>query len=119
MKISMIKRIKTVIENFPEEIKVTATSPAADHLFQIREDTATKVTSEEQTRQFHCTIAQLLFISARAHRDIQTAVAYLTTRVKAPDEDDRGKLKRVLKYLKGTLYMKLVITVDNMNTIRC
>jgi hypothetical protein len=36
-------------------------------------------------------------------RDIQrTAVAFLTTRVKNPEEDDWGKLKRLLKYLTGT-----------------
>jgi hypothetical protein len=43
----------------------------------------------------------------RARQEIQTAVAFLTTRVKNPDEDDRGKLKRVLKYLNGTRYLKL------------
>ncbi|KAL7526417.1 hypothetical protein ACHAWF_001760, partial [Thalassiosira exigua] len=39
---------------------------------------------EEQAQQFHTTVAQLLFLSARARRDIQTAVGFLTTRVKAP-----------------------------------
>ena len=43
------------------------------------------------------TVAQLLFMRSRARRDIQTAVAFLTTRVKGPDEDDWGKVKRVLK----------------------
>ena len=42
---------------------------------------------------------QLLFVSARARRDIQSPVAFLTTRVKGLDEDDWGKFKRVLKYL--------------------
>jgi hypothetical protein len=52
-------------------------------------------------------VAQLLFMSTRARQDIQTAVAFLTTRVKNPDENDWGKLKRVLKYLNGTRYLKL------------
>jgi len=43
-------------------------------------------------------------------------VAFLTTRVRHPDKDDWGKLKRVLKYLKGTLYLKLRITVDNFSS---
>ncbi len=47
-------------------------------------------------------MAQLLFMETRARRDIETAVAFLTTRVKTPDEDDWGKLKRVLKYLNDT-----------------
>ena len=40
------------------------------------------------------------------------------TRVEAPDEDDWGKLKRVLKYLWGTRHMKLTLTVDNLHTLR-
>jgi hypothetical protein len=35
--------------------------------------------------------------------------------VQAPDEDDWGKLKRVLKYLKGTRYLKLTMSTDTMN----
>ena len=37
--------------------------------------------------------------------------------MQAPDEDDWDKLKRVLKYLKGTLYMKLKLSADNFSTI--
>ena len=56
-------------------------------------------------------------MSQRARRDLQTAVSFLTTRVKKPDEDDWGKLRRVMQYLYGTLYMKLTLTVDNMSVI--
>ena len=47
-------------------------------------------------------------------RDIQTAVSFLTTRVKEPDEDDWGKLKRVLKYLNGTLHLKLTLSANQL-----
>jgi hypothetical protein len=67
---------------------------------------------------FHHTVAQLLFMATRAIRDIQTAVAFLTTRVKSPDEDDWGKLKQVLMYLNGTKYLKLRLTVDNMSVLK-
>jgi hypothetical protein len=46
-------------------------------------------------------------MATRARQDIQTAVVFFTTRVKSPDEDGWGKLKRVLKYLNGTRYLKL------------
>ena len=58
---------------------------------------------------------QLLFAANRERRDIQTAVSFLTTQVKAPDEDDWGKLVRVLKYINGMQYMKLILSVDEMN----
>ncbi len=68
---------------------------AGDHLFKVREDG--RKLSEELADAFHHTVYQLLFAANRARRDIQTAVSFLTTRVKAPDEDDWGKLVRVLK----------------------
>jgi hypothetical protein len=58
---------------------------------------------------------KLLFTANRARHDIQMAVSFLTTRVKAPDEDDWGKLVRVLKYINGTRYMKLILSADEMN----
>ena len=51
-------------------------------------------------------------------RDMQTPVAFLTTRVKKPDDDDWGKLKKVLKYLKGTRYMKLTLIMNDLSTIQ-
>ncbi len=46
------------------------------------------------------------------------AVAFLTARVKSPLKDDRGKLKRLLKYLNGTKYLKLSISVENLGILK-
>ncbi len=85
---------------------------ASDYLFKVREDG--RKLNEELAEAFHHTIYQLLFAANRARCDIQTAVSFLTTQVKAPDEDDWGKLVRVLKYLSGTKYMKLILGADEM-----
>ncbi len=61
-------------------------------------------------------MAQLLFLS-RVRRDIQTTVAFLTTRVKHPDEDDWGKLKRVLRYLHSTRLLTLTLHADSLSKI--
>ena len=37
--------------------------------------------------------------------------------MKGPDEDDWGKLKSVLKYLKGTMSLGLTLTVDDIGLI--
>ncbi len=63
-------------------------------------------------------VAQLLFLCDQARRDIQVAVAFLTTRIKKPGMDDWGKLRRVLKYLKGAKHMKLTLTIDDLLMIR-
>jgi hypothetical protein len=115
--VNMIEYIKNIINDFPEEIVGIKTSPAADHLFEIRDPSEARPLPEEQAMAFHHATAQLLFMSARARRDIQPAVAFLTTRVKSPDEDDWGKVKRVLGYLKGTLHMPLVLSADSLTLL--
>ena len=113
VRINMCKYLSSIIADFPEQITGVSATPAADHLFKVRGDG--KKLSEEQADAFHHTVYQLLFAANRARRDIQTAVSFLTTRVQAPDEDDWGKLKRVLKYLNGTRYLKLILSADAMN----
>ena len=51
-------------------------------------------------------------MSKRARPDIQVAVSFLTTRVQSPDEDDWKKLDRLMRYLKGTIDMKLTLQDD-------
>jgi hypothetical protein len=116
--VTMMEYIKNIIKDFPEEIVGTKTSPAADHLFTVRDPSLAKVLPEEQAMAFHCTTAQLLFLSARVRRDIQPATAFLTTRVRSPDEDNWGKVKRVLSYLKGTLHMPLILSADLLTLSR-
>ena len=61
---------------------------------------------------------QLLFACTRCRKYIQTAVAFLTTRVQEPDEDDWKKLCRVLEYLRGTIKLGLVLREDSLNVIK-
>ena len=114
----MFNSIDKIIEDFPEELTGTSATPAADHLFNVRDEAEGKLLPEEKARIFHRFVARLLFVSTRPRRDIQTAVSFLTTRVKKPDEDDWGKLKRVIKYLKKTRRLKLTLSVDSLNTIK-
>ncbi len=71
--------------------------PTASHLFQEQEDGEAQYLSEEKAQEFHTVVAQLLFLCNQARRDIQVAVAFMTTRIKTSDVDDWGKLRRVLK----------------------
>ncbi len=91
--VSMFAYLNKTIAEFPDEISGWAPSQAADHLFQIRDETEVKYWLEEQAIRFHHTTAQLLFMSTRAWRDIQMAVSFCTSRVKKPDKDNWGKLK--------------------------
>jgi hypothetical protein len=100
VKITMINYLKGILENFPEAIVKRAATPAADHIFTIRPEGECKTLDEPEAVVFHHSVAQLMFASTRARKDIHTTIAFLTTRVRNPDEDDWGKLRRLMRYIK-------------------
>ena len=85
-------------------------TPATANLFKINEN-GTKLSTKDADA-FHRNVARLLFLSKRARPDIQTAVAFLCTRVQSPDVDDNNKLGRVMRYLRETIFLPLVIGWD-------
>jgi hypothetical protein len=42
----------------------------------------------------------------------------LTTRVRNPDEDDWGKLRRLMRYIKGTINLPPILRADSLNVIK-
>ena len=73
---------------------------------------------KELAQCFHRSTAKLLYLCARARRDIRTAVAFLTTRVRAPCSDDWAKLRRVLRYLYRNPGLPLTLRADNIEVIQ-
>jgi hypothetical protein len=117
VKVTMLPYVKEIVENFTKQsgdLK-TATTPAAEHPFKIDND-AVKL-SEEMGKVFHNFVAKCLFLTKRARPDIHTAVAFLTTRVREPDEDDWKKLQRMIRYIRGTLTLPLILTADGTSVI--
>ena len=60
--IAMHKYLDNILKEFPEHIGTTATSPAADHLFQVRPDDEAPRLPEPQAVALHHTNTQLLFL---------------------------------------------------------
>jgi len=76
LKIGMIKYVKKVIEELPEQMKSVAVTPDAEHIFNVHKDNKDKILPEELVLVFHCIIAQLLFLSTRARPDVRTPVSF-------------------------------------------
>jgi hypothetical protein len=96
-KVNMIEYLKKVLDEMPTEMDGTASSPAGAYLFKIVE--GIELLDEDASKFFHATIAKLLFLCKRGRPDIQTAIAFLCTRVQHPTKHDYNKLARVIKYL--------------------
>jgi len=55
----------------------------------------------------------LLYISVNTRPDISASISILAQKVSQPHQEDWNELKRVLKYFKGTMHMKLVLGNSN------
>ena len=84
--IEMQDYLKECVQEFPEDIDKSVTTPAALHLFEVNNET--KKLCDKDMEIFHKIVAKLLFACKRARPDIQTTVAFLTTRVSKSDDDD-------------------------------
>ena len=80
VEISMEDFLRDVISKFPEEISKTTQTPASDHLFEVRDESDRVTLDDKRYRAFHRSVAQLMFACTQCRKDIQTAVAFLTTR---------------------------------------
>jgi hypothetical protein len=67
---------------------------------------------------FHHNTAKLLFAAKRARPDLQLTVSFLCTRVRAPDVDDYKKLGRLMKYLRATIGLPLILGINASGKIR-
>ena len=117
-KVSVIMKdyIEDILDETPADMNGKAATPAANHLTEVNHDAETL--SESDSQMFHTNTAKLLFISKRARPDIQTAVAFLTTRVRGPDVDNYKKLTRVIKYLRGTINLNLTLEADDAHIVK-
>jgi hypothetical protein len=118
VRVTMVDYLKRVITEFPEVTTGGATSSAAEKLFTVRPEGECEPLEEKRAIAFHHCVAQLLFASARARKYIQSGVAFLTTRVRNPDEDDWSKLKRLLRYIRCTIHLPLILRAESLNVIK-
>jgi hypothetical protein len=89
VEVDMRAYLKKIDEEMPEDMAGTATSPAVAYLFSIKEGVPDL---DEPTAEFFLvTVAKLLFLCKRGRPDIQTAIAFLCTRVQQPTVHDYDK----------------------------
>ena len=96
--------------------KTISRTPSADHLFKVRDDHSKL--DEQKAQVFHTFITKALFTTKRASPDIHTSVAFLTTRVICPDGDDWNKLLRMMRYLRVTKELPLILSADSTNIVK-
>ena len=116
VRIDMTDYVEDMLEEFPYELnnRITKT-PATENIFSIDESPRL---DEQRAAILHTYVAKCLFLCKRARPDIQVPVAFLTTRVKEPTEQDWYKLLRMLKFLKSTKHDVLTLSADDLTMMK-
>ncbi len=89
-----------------------------ENIFQVQNEEERVKLDDKWSQCFHSKVAQPLYVTMQCRREISIAVAFLTTRVKEPDEDDWAKPRSVLKYLHGSVYLSLTWDASEMNLVQ-
>jgi hypothetical protein len=118
VEVTMVDYPKGVIDDFPGVITGRSGTPMAENLFEVCPDESILLLDEQRAQAFRHAVAQLLFAPSRARKDIQTVVAFLTTRVKSPNQDDWGKVNPVIRYIRSTICMPLILRTDGLNIVK-
>jgi hypothetical protein len=94
----------------------TNTSAAPDSLFKV--DEICEKLKQDKAVEFHNLVAKTLYTTKRARPDTCTAIAFLTTRVRSPDEEDWTKLFHFMRYLRGTHTMPLTLIANGSGILK-
>ena len=100
----MFENMETILETFEKidtKAKGTKKSAAPSNLFTVKEDC--KNNNKGRSEQLHIIVAKLLFTTKSTRPDTGTSVSFLTTLVRAPDQDNWLKLAHQMMYIRGTI----------------
>ena len=123
--IDMRDYVKHIVDSFPQDqlgkprdpsLESKIPAPWTEKLFQVDEESPPL--PKDQAEQFHTTTAQALFACKRGRPDICPAVAFLTTRVREPNESDWKKLVRMVRFLRDTKEDVLTLESDGTKNTR-
>ena len=112
--ISMTDNLKEIVQE--SDIQKVAETPAAENLFSVSE-TATLL-DEDAWEFFHTTVTKLLYAAVRVRPDILLPIIFLSSRVTKATIEDSKKLKRVLRYLKGSYDLGMNLCPDRDCVLR-
>jgi len=114
-------RVKVTMKGYIDDmmsqynVEGYATSPAAETLFQIDEESP--ALDAEQLAVFHSRVAKVLYLAKRVRIDCLCATIFLATRILNGTQQDWDKLDRLLRYINATREIGMVLEGSNIATI--
>lgn len=112
--ICMSDYLQEAIDEFGEDLEYDVPHPAVNDLFKVG---TSKQLDTRRSDIFHRVTAKLLYVCMRGRPDIQPTVAYLCTRVSKSNERDYAKLRRLLRFIRGTINDRRYIGADGFSVL--
>ena len=106
--VKMHNYVKTMLNDAPSSMDGKAATPAAAHLFKVNTENP-KLLNKDKKDLFVHLVMQGLYLSQRGWPNIRTAISFLCSHLKCLDKDDYKKLTRLIRYLRHTLHICLVL----------
>jgi hypothetical protein len=119
IKITMFDYADDILTAFDKEEPKgggTKISAAPDSLFKVDENC--EKLKQDKAVEFHNLVANTLYSTKQARPDTCTAIAFLTTRVRAPVKDDWNKLVHLMIYIRGTHTMLLILSANGSGILK-
>jgi hypothetical protein len=116
VKINMFDYVDEIIATFDKaEPKgcSTKTGAAPDNIFKV-DEIFEKLKQDKAINL----VAKTLCATKRARPDTCTVISFVTTRVRAPDEEDWTKLFHLMRYLRGTHTMPLTLIANGSGILK-
>ena len=108
---------KTMFNDAPPSLDGEPATPTVTHLLKVNTEDP-KVLDKERKDLFVHLVMQGLYLSQQGRPDIRTAISFLCGCLTCPDEDNLKKLTRMIRYLRHTLYMCLVLGKDDTDSMQ-
>jgi hypothetical protein len=108
--------ILTVFEKIEPNGGGTKSSAAPVNLFTVNEDC--EKLEDEKAVQFHNIVAKTLYVTKRARPDTCAPIAFLTTRVREPDKDNWKKMVHLMRHIRGTRDMPLILSANGSHILK-
>jgi hypothetical protein len=111
-----VDEILTALDKAEPKGGDTKTSAAPECLFKV--DESCEKLKQDKAVELHNLAANTLYSTKRARPDTCTAIAFLTMRVRAPDKDDWNKLVHLMRYIRGTRTMSLILSANESGILK-
>lgn len=107
------KYIDSVLEKLGgENLERSTAAPAGQDLFLVDRDSP--ALEFVKAKIFHSVVMSLLYIT-KTRLDIKCAVSFLTTRTQSPNYADWHKMLKVVRYLRGTRELPMVVAASDFS----